>query len=78
MGNQELTQIKVDGMTCTNCANSVRKRLERSGMEQVNVDFASGEVTFVNAPEIEYEEIVTQIDELGYKVLSEKPEKKNS
>ncbi len=74
---QHLTELKVDGMTCANCAQSVRKRLEKEGMSNVNVNFASGDVTFENVNQVPLENIVISIDELGYKVVDEtKPAEK--
>lgn len=77
----KLTEIQVEGMTCTNCAMSVRKRLEKQGMQQVDVNFASGEVRFENIPQKSLAELTESIEELGYVVVKENPsgsEKKNS
>ncbi|MFY8019548.1 MAG: heavy metal translocating P-type ATPase [Bacteroidia bacterium] len=69
--NAELSELKVDGMTCTNCAMSVRKSLEKQGMQQVDVNFASGEVRFENVNNIETELIINGIEDLGFKVIRE-------
>ncbi len=69
--NAELTELKVEGMTCTNCAMSVRKSLEKQGMQQVDVNFASGEVRFENAAGLAPEIIIGGIEDLGYKVIKE-------
>ena len=63
--NAELTELKVEGMTCTNCAMSVRKSLEKQGMQQVDVNFASGEVRFENIKGIDPEIIINGIEDLG-------------
>jgi Cu+-exporting ATPase len=79
MSGQHLVELQVEGMTCTNCASTVRRRLEKGGMEQVQVDFASGEVSFVNNTPLSVSEIAGQIDELGYHVKQNGvAEKKNS
>ncbi len=73
-------ELQVEGMTCTNCAMSVRKRLEKQGMEQVDVNFASGEVRFENNTNIPITNIAESIEELGYVVIkpnSGSNEKKN-
>jgi len=66
-----MQEIKVDGMDCANCAMGVRKGLEKLGLEKVNVDFASGEVNFLNSKEIASRSIEKQIEKLGYSVRSE-------
>lgn len=79
MDQSELIEINVEGMTCTNCAATVRRKLEKDGMADINVNFASGEVTFKNPTTLSIEQIVTNIDDLGYRVVSNKTEeKKNS
>lgn len=81
--NENATQISewiVEGMSCTNCAMGVRKRLEKQGMANVDVNFATGEVRFENVigkPSLELKE---SIEELGYSVIKVddgKEEKKN-
>ncbi len=37
---------KVEGMTCSNCALTIHKYLEKEGMEDVKVSLASGDVSF--------------------------------
>ena len=71
MQQDERIELHVEGMTCTNCAASVRKGLETKGMQEVNVDFASGEVSFVNPKQMQIQEIVSLIDDMGYKVQSD-------
>lgn len=56
--------ILVDGMTCTNCAMSVTKRLEKLGLQDVNTDFLSGEVSFQG--DIAFEEVSKALDKIGY------------
>lgn len=68
---QKLTELKVDGMTCANCAQSVRKRLEKEGMQHVDVNFATGDVVFENVNNIPLEQITISIDELGYQVVND-------
>jgi Cu+-exporting ATPase len=47
--NGALSELMVEGMSCSNCAMGVRKRLEKQGMAQVDVNFATGEVRFENS-----------------------------
>lgn len=75
-----MIELHVEGMTCTNCAMSVRKRLEKQGMEQVDVNFATGEVRFENKVQKAVADITESIEELGYVVIkpnADPNEKKN-
>ncbi len=79
MSTQNLIELNVEGMTCTNCAATVRRKLEKDGMDDVNVNFANGEVTFKNPTPLTVDQIINNIDDLGYHVVSNKAEeKKNS
>lgn len=69
--DSQKTLLKVSGMTCTSCAMGVQKSLEKKGLEQVYVDYASGEVQFLNPLKVEAEQIVSSIENLGYKVVLE-------
>ena len=42
----EKVQWKVEGMDCTNCALTIHKYLEKEGMKNVKVNFATGDVIF--------------------------------
>ena len=65
----EKIQWKVDGMDCSNCALTIRKYLEKKGMQEVKVNFATGDVSFdINGRKPE--ELVIGIKELGYTVAS--------
>jgi len=43
---QELTELNVEGMTCNHCAMTITKYLEKLGLENVNVNFATNEVRY--------------------------------
>ena len=70
----EKVQWKVDGMDCSNCALTIHKYLEKEGVKNVRVNFASGDVLFdINDLESK-EKIAKGIEGLGYKVeSSQKP-----
>jgi P-type Cu+ transporter len=79
MDQSGLIELNVEGMTCTNCAATVRRKLEKDGLQDINVNFASGEVTFKNSTELSIEQIISNIDDLGYHVVKNNTEeKKNS
>ena len=65
----EKVQWKVEGMDCNTCAINIHKYLEKQGMKNVKVNFATGDVIF------DFDEIVTEeklsngINGLGYKVV---------
>lgn len=62
-------QWKVEGMDCTTCALNIHKYLEKKGMKNVKVNFATGDVIFDSDAIIEEEKISKGINDLGYKVI---------
>jgi Cu+-exporting ATPase len=70
MEDNHLITLKVNGMTCTNCAASVSKAIEKKGMKDVMVDLGSGEVTFTNPIQLDINEVVKNITEIGYEVVT--------
>jgi Cu+-exporting ATPase len=67
---KQRTEWKVDGMDCTNCAASITRFLERKGIEDVHVSFATGEVRFGQLPQdISLDDIRSGIHKLGFTVV---------
>jgi Cu+-exporting ATPase len=64
----ETIQWKVDGMGCTNCSLTIRKYLEKEGMQNVKVNFGTGDVSFEIIDQKKIEDLAIGIKELGYKV----------
>jgi len=64
----ESVQLKVDGMSCTNCALSIHKYLESEGVKEPKVNFMEGEVSFELPFENNKEKLIKGINSLGYKV----------
>lgn len=63
---------KVEGMTCSNCALSVSKVLQKQGMQQVQVNAISGDVNFENSDAENGLTIAKKnINELGYHVVDD-------
>nr|WP_315820439.1 HAD-IC family P-type ATPase [Paraflavitalea speifideiaquila] len=63
---------KVEGMTCSNCALTIHKYLEKEGMEDVKVSLASGDVSFgINGGNTTSQQIVKGLESLGYTVHDE-------
>lgn len=62
---------KVDGMTCSNCALTVHKYLEKEGMQDVKVSLASGDVSFAINGDKNSQQISKGVESLGYTVHDE-------
>ncbi len=67
----QLTELNVTGMHCNNCAISVHKLLEKKGLQDISVDFASEEVKFSNHNDASLPDIIKSIEQLGYKVIDD-------
>jgi P-type Cu+ transporter len=63
-------ELLVEGMDCNNCALGITKQLGKMGMEEVNVNFATGEVVFNVAKEEQINQAVDKINSMGYKVAA--------
>lgn len=66
----EKVQWKVEGMDCTTCALNIHKYLEKKGMKNVKVNFATGDVSFDMNGEVPEEKLATGVNDLGYAVAS--------
>lgn len=67
----EKVNWKVEGMSCTNCALSIHKYLEKEGLKDVKVNFASAEVSFNAEDSFSKPNIIKGIKNLGYEVVTE-------
>lgn len=65
----ETVQWKVTGMDCNTCALHIHKYLEKQGMKNVKVNYATGDVIFDASGEIEKNKLTTGIADLGYTVI---------
>jgi len=68
---EQLVELNVTGMHCNNCALSVHKLLEKRGLQNILVDFASEEVKFSNEQQTPLPEIIKDIEGLGFKVVED-------
>ncbi len=66
------TTLHVEGMDCANCALGITKNLQKNGMENVYVDFATGEAVFLMKDKSKLKQIIDSIQGLGYKVVDSK------
>jgi len=66
-------QLKVTGMTCNGCVNTVRKALTGlPGVQSADVDLTAGNATVTyNPAETSTEAMVTAVGEAGYSARSE-------
>jgi P-type Cu+ transporter len=67
----EKVEWKVEGMTCTNCALTIDKYLQKEGLNNAKVNFIGGEVSFELNGNKSKEQIEKGIKDLGYKVVNE-------
>lgn len=64
--------LHIEGMDCTSCALGITKTLQKKGMENVYVDFASGEASFLLDDKSKLQSIIKSINDIGYKVVDNK------
>ncbi|MFM7672919.1 MAG: heavy metal translocating P-type ATPase [Bacteroidota bacterium] len=65
---------RVEGMDCNTCALHIHKYLEKKGMQDVRVNFATGHVSFENPGTQSEETLATGVQDLGYEVVEHKRE----
>ena len=68
---EQIIELNVTGMHCNNCALSVHKLLEKKGLQNIHVDFASEEVKFTNQNHADLDLIKKDIEGLGYKIVDD-------
>ncbi len=72
VGKNDVVELKVDGMTCNNCAMSLNRFLERKGFDEVYVNFQTKEVRFQQGDaDLQLEDIRAGIHKLGFEVVDE-------
>lgn len=64
----EKTNWKVEGMTCTNCALTISRFLEKKGIQDINVNPISGELSFESSDPGLLPQLKQGIEALGYGV----------
>ncbi|EGD54890.1 heavy-metal-associated domain-containing protein [Gordonia neofelifaecis] len=63
------TTVTVTGMTCGHCAASVREEIsELAGVQQVDVDVASGRVDITSDAPLDPAAVGAAVAEAGYRV----------
>jgi Cu+-exporting ATPase len=67
----ETINWKIDGMSCSTCALTISKYLEKKGLQNIKVSLASGDVSFDNSGQLDRAQIQKGIQDLGYTVAKE-------
>jgi len=73
----ETVNWKVEGMSCSACAQTINGFLEKKGMKEVRVSLTAGEAQFLNVPGLLEQDLKKGIEELGYHVADEFSGKKH-
>jgi Cu+-exporting ATPase len=73
----ETVNWKVEGMSCSACAQTINGFLEKKGMKDVRVSLTAGEAQFLNEAGIPEQELKKGIEGLGYHVTDETSTKKH-
>ena len=68
----EKVDWKVEGMSCTNCALTINKYLQKQGLQNVSVNFIGGDVSFDATEDQSKDELIKGIAGLGYTVVDER------
>jgi len=64
----KVTKWKVGGMDCSTCALNIQRYLEREGMKNVRVNFATGDLQFEQSDTSNEELLKKGIEQLGYTI----------
>jgi P-type Cu+ transporter len=67
----ETVSWKVEGMSCSACAQTINSFLEKKGMQDVQVSLTAGEAHFRNETGVPEKELKKGIEHLGYHVADE-------
>ncbi len=73
----QIIELKVEGMSCTNCSLGIKKALEKQGFSGVDADFTTDDVRFETTDESRTDKAVKTIEGLGYKVAFRKDDNLN-
>jgi Cu+-exporting ATPase len=73
----ETVNWKVEGMSCSACAQTINGFLEKKGMKEVRVSLTAGEAHFQNVPGLPERELKKGIEGLGYHVAEATTSKKH-
>ncbi|HOJ37411.1 MAG TPA: heavy metal-associated domain-containing protein [Ignavibacteriales bacterium] len=74
----EVKKLKIEGITCAMCVKSIEKRLQKlEGIESYSVNIIDNTALIkYNDKQIKIDDIITEIEKLGYKVIYYKEKSK--
>lgn len=61
--------VKVRGMSCQHCSQSVTEVMEQLGAKDVSIDLLSGDVTYAEDAPISRDAITEAITKIGFEVV---------
>jgi len=67
----ETINWKIEGMSCSTCALTINKYLEKKGLQNIKVSLASGDVSFETPGGLDKQSLQKGIHDLGYAVVGE-------
>jgi len=67
----ETINWKIEGMSCSTCALTINKFLEKKGLQNIKVSLASGDVSFETPGGLDKQSLQKGIHDLGYTVVGE-------
>ncbi|HEY4285576.1 MAG TPA: cation-translocating P-type ATPase [Puia sp.] len=67
----ETINWKIEGMSCSTCALTINKYLEKKGLKNIRVSLASGDVSFDSSGGFDQQSLQKGIQDLGYTVVKE-------
>ena len=79
MSSKKKYVFKLEGMSCSNCALSIEKQLQKNKIVEFNIDFANNELSVPRGKNISENKIIELITKIGFKATTvniEKPTKK--
>lgn len=74
----ETINWKIEGMSCSTCALTINKYLEKKGGTNIKVSLASGDVSFDPPAELDRQQLQQGINDLGYTVVKEETSATNT
>ena len=70
--------LKIEGMTCANCALGIKKYLDKKGVKKASVNFATNDASFSADNQFSYKDVISLINEIGYKAKRASDEIENT
>jgi P-type Cu+ transporter len=71
MDDSSRVHLNISGMDCNNCAMGITNMLKKKGLEDAEVNFATGEAFFTPKNNVPLTTVIESINEMGYKVVED-------